>query len=167
VRVTAAGALLAVLLAGPATASAQREPKPRLDAGRVAAEAIGGSYAGIGGFLLGRYVGNEVGEALGVRSDVTRNRVGYATGAVVGTFATAGFVYAIGNLGDQAGDFDDTLMGASAGLVVGYALSKILFANGAPRTGTSSAARWAAINVIALMPSVGATIAFNSTRRTQ
>lgn len=161
------GALLLALTCLAPIAGAQQQPKPRLDAGRVAAEAIGGSYAGIGGFLLGQYVGQEVGELAGVRSDVTRRRVGYAAGAVTATFATAGFVYAIGSIGDTAGDFDDTLMGTGVGLVAGYALSKLLFVNGAPRTGSSSAARWAAINVIALMPSIGATIGFNSTRRTQ
>ncbi len=145
----------------------QRVERPRLDAGRVAIESIGGAYAGIGGFLVGRVAGEQLGELVGVRSDETRRRVGYASGAVVGTFATAGFVYAVGSIGDHAGDFDETLAGAGVGLVAGWALSKLIFAEGAPSPGMNTAARWAAINVIALMPAIGATIGFNSTRRFQ
>lgn len=158
--------LVALALTAP-VAQAQRAEKPRLDAGRVAIEAVGGSYAGIGGFLVGRAAGEQVGELLGVRSDVTRRRIGYTTGALVGTFATSGFVYAVGSVGDTAGDFDQTLLGAGAGLVAGYALSKLIFADGAPSPGMNTAARWAAINVIALLPAIGATIGFNSTRRLQ
>jgi hypothetical protein len=34
-----------------------------------------------------------------------------------------------------------------------------------PREGMSTAMRWAAANVIALLPSIGATVGFNSSRR--
>ena len=52
-RASSTLALLALLLV-PALAGAQEEAKPRLDAVRVSGELIGGAYAGIGGFVLGR-----------------------------------------------------------------------------------------------------------------
>lgn len=158
--------VLCALATIPARAHAQREGRPRLDAGRLAAESVGGAYVGIGGFLAGRFAGEQIGTALGVESDVTRRRVGYTTGAVTATFATAGFVYAIGSMGDTAGDFDDTLLGTGAGLAVGFVLGKLIFPAGDDHT-MSSKARWATINVLALLPSIGATVGFNSTRRFQ
>jgi hypothetical protein len=158
--------VLGALCLFPARGDAQRQERPRLDSGRIAAESIGGAYAGIGGFLVGRYAGEAVGSALGVESDITRRRVGYATGAVTATFATAGFVYAIGSMGDTAGDFDATLLGSSAGLLAGFVVGKFVFPTGDDHT-MSSKARWATINVLALLPSIGATIGFNSTRRFQ
>lgn len=162
-RVVTALAMLGVL---SGTVQAQRQGKPRLDTGRVAAEALGGAYAGIGGFMLGRYVGMEVGEMVGVDSDVTRRRVGHFTGAAFGTLATAGFVYAVGSIGDTAGDFNATLLGTGVGLVAGAAIGRLIFPAG-DTSGMSSKARWATINVLALLPSIGATVGFNSTRRFQ
>lgn len=147
-------------------AEAQRQGRPRLDTGRVALEAVGGAYVGIGGFLIGRYAGETIGSAVGVESEVTRRRVGYASGAVAGTFATAGFVYAVGSVGDTDGDFNQTLLGAGAGLVAGFVIGKLVFPEGDP-SAMSSKARWATINILALLPSIGATIGFNSTRRFQ
>jgi hypothetical protein len=158
-------AVVGALCAGPASAEAQRQGRPRLDTGRVAVESLGGAYAGIGGFLLGRYAGETLGGALGVESDVTRRGVGYTAGAVTATFATAGFVYAVGSMGDTAGDFNATLLGSGAGLVAGFVVGKLIFPAGDDTM--SSKARWATINVLALLPSVGATIGFNSTRRFQ
>lgn len=168
-RALRAGSLaLALALALVATpAEAQRQGKPRLEAGRVAIEAVGGAYAGIGGFLMGRVVGESVGVSMGVESDVTRRRVGYATGAAFGTAATAGFVYAVGSIGDTDGDFNATLLGAGLGLITGIAADKLIFNVGPPKPGESTRAQWAVINVLALLPSIGATIGFNSTRRFQ
>ncbi|MHB1297592.1 MAG: hypothetical protein ACYC0B_03595 [Gemmatimonadaceae bacterium] len=160
-----ASALALALVVTPA--EAQRQGKPRLDAGRVAIEALGGAYAGIGGFLMGRVVGESVGASMGVESDVTRRRVGYTTGAVFATAATAGFVYAVGTIGDTSGDFNATLLGAGLGLLTGAAVDRLIFDVGPPQPGKSTGAQWAAINVLALLPSIGATIGFNSTRRFQ
>jgi hypothetical protein len=111
-------------------------------------------------------VGEEGAELLGVRSEDTRRRLGYLGGVIGGGLATAGTVFAIGNVGDQTGDFDATYLGTGAGFVLALGLAKVLLGpDGRPPESSSTAARWATANVIALLPAIGATIAFNSTRR--
>ncbi len=157
--------LLSLGLLLPATADAQ-QARPELNAGRIAGEAFAGAYAGIGGFLVGRYLGHLGSDIVGVGSDDTRRRVGFASGVVVAGLATAGTVYGIGNIGDETGNFDATLLGAGVGFVGALALARMtLGPSERPRQGMSTAGRWAAANVIALLPSIGATIGFNSTRR--
>lgn len=149
----------------PALAEAQ-QARPDLNAGRIAGEAFAGAYAGIGGFLIGRYVGERTSDLVGVDRDETRRRVGFTTGVVVAGLATAGTVYGIGNIGDETGNFDATLLGAGVGFVGAVLLARMtLGPSERPREGMSTAMRWAAANVIALLPSIGATIGFNSTRR--
>lgn len=158
-------ALLAVALTVSAVAEAQ-QARPDLNAGRIAGEAFAGAYAGIGGFLIGRFVGERTSDIVGVDREETRRRVGFATGVVVAGLATAGTVYGIGNIGDETGDFDATMLGAGVGFVGAVALARMtLGPSERPREGMSTAMRWAAANVIALLPSIGATIGFNSTRR--
>lgn len=160
--------LAAVLLSAAlsATADAQRQGRPRIDAGRVAGELAAGSYAGIGGFIVGRFVGEQLTDLLGAESEVTRRRTGYVTGVIGGGLATSGIVYAIGNMGDQTGDFDATALGSGVGYLLAVGLARILLGpDGRPAEGSSTAARWATVNVIALLPAIGATIGFNSTRR--
>jgi len=149
-------------------AGAQQEPTPRLDGARVAGEVLGGAYAGIGGFFLGRYVGTGVADLVGVEHEVTRRRIGVATGFVGGGLATAGVVYAIGSMGDQAGDFNATALGTGVGFAAALAIGQMVFEPGGPPAGRrSTAMRWATINMLALLPAIGGTIGFNSTRRTQ
>lgn len=158
-------AVLAAALAVSDVAEAQ-QARPDLNAGRIAGEAFAGAYAGIGGFLIGRFVGERTSDLVGVDREETRRRVGFATGVVVAGLATAGTVYGIGNIGDETGDFDATLLGAGVGFVGAVALARMtLGPSERPREGMSTAMRWAAANVIALLPSIGATIGFNSTRR--
>ena len=161
------GALALALVFGTA-AAAQQVEKPRLDAGRVAGEAIGGAYAGVAGYMVGRYAAISVGDLVGVENDVTRRRLGYAGGIVGGGLATAGVIFAVGSMGDQAGDFNATLLGTGVGFVAAVGIAKMFLGpDGRVRTGMSTRARWAAISVVALMPAIGGTIGFNSTRRTQ
>lgn len=149
----------------PALAQAQQE-RPPLSAGRVAGEIAAGTYAGIGGFIVGRFVGERVGDLMGVASDDTRRRLGFTGGVIGGGLATAGAVYAVGNIGDQTGEFDATYLGTGVGFVAAWGLSRVLLGpSERPRQGMSTAARWATANVIALLPALGGTIGFNSTRR--
>lgn len=165
-RVLQAGMLIAAL-AVSAAAEAQ-QARPELHAGRIAGEAFAGAYAGIGGFLIGRYLGERTSDLAGVDRDETRRRVGFTAGVVVAGLATAGTVYGIGNIGDETGNFDATLLGAGVGFVGAVALARAtLGPSERPREGMSTAMRWAAANVIALLPSIGATIGFNSTRRSK
>lgn len=156
---------LALLLATASSLEAQRA-RPPLNAGRVTGELVAGTYAGIGGFLVGRFVGERMADILGAERDATMRAVGLTSGVAVAGLATAGTVYGIGNIGDQTGDFSATYLGTGVGFVAGWALSKaILGPQERPREGMSTAARWAAANVIALLPSIGATVGFNSSRR--
>lgn len=167
-RALAAGVLLALLALPAIAAGAQEQPKPRLDAVRVAGEALGGAYAGIGGFVMGRYVGTGIADLVGVESEVTRRRTGYAVGMITGGAATAGAVYMIGSMGNQAGDFNATALGTGVGFVAAVGIAQLfLDPDGRPRAGMSTRMRWTAINIVALLPAIGATVGFNSTRRTR
>lgn len=156
------------LLCGAARAGAQQVEKPRLEPARVIGESVVGAYAGIGGFVVGRFVAENVAERSGVQSDDTMRRLGFAGGVIGGGLATAGVVYAIGSIGDQTGDFDATYLGTGVGFVAALGIAKmVLGPEGRPRENMSTSAKWATANIIALLPALGATIGFNSTRRTQ
>jgi hypothetical protein len=147
---------------------AQPVDRPRLDAGRIAGETIVGAYAGIGGFFLGRRIGGEIAGLAGAESEVTMRRSEFVGGAVGGILATAGSVYLIGTMGDQDGDFDSTVLGTSAGFVVAIGVARMMLGPDLrPTSGMSTAARWTIANVLAFLPAIGGTIAFNSTRRSQ
>lgn len=162
---TRLGWLVGALMVSAVAVEAQ-QARPPLSAGRVTAEVVVGTYTGIGGFIVGRYVGERVGEIIGVTSDDTRRRLGYASGVFAGGLVTAGSVYGIGSMGDETGDFATTYLGTGVGFVAAWGLSRaILGPSERPRSGYSTAGRWAIANTIAFLPSLGATIAFNSTRR--
>lgn len=156
---------LVLFLASALPLSAQRA-RPPLAAGRIAGELVAGTYVGIGGFLVGRFAGERMAEILGAETDATIRRVGVTSGVLVAGLATAGTVYGIGNIDDQTGDFSATYLGTGVGFVAGWALARVFLGpEERPREGMSTAARWAAANVIALLPSIGATVGFNSSRR--
>lgn len=156
---------VATVLCGAPIVEAQ-QARPALSAGRVTGELVAGTYAGIGGFLVGRFVGERLADLAGARSDRAMDRVGITSGVIVAGLATAGTVYGIGSIGDQTGDFDATYLGSGVGFVAGWALSRVILGpKERPREGMSTAMRWTMANVIALMPSIGATVGFNSTRR--
>ncbi len=162
-RLALATVLTASLGASPLHA---QQARPSLSAGRVTGELVAGTYAGIGGFLIGRFVGERLADISGAEQDATINRVGIVSGVMVAGLATAGSVYGIGSIGDQTGDFDATYLGSGVGFVAGWALSRaILGPAERPKQNMSTAMRWTMANVIALMPSIGATVGFNSTRR--
>lgn len=157
-----------VFVLGALPAQAQQAEKPRLEPARVVGESVVGAYAGIGGFVVGRFVAENVAERSGVESDDTMRRLGFAGGVIGGGLATAGVVYAIGSIGDQTGDFDATYLGTGVGFVAALGIAKmVLGPEGRPRENMSTSAKWATANIIALLPAIGATIGFNSTRRTQ
>ena len=159
-------ALAIVLTARPALA--QQSVKPRLEPLRVAGEVVVGGYAGIAGFVVGRFVAEGISDMAHVGSEAARRRLGFTGGVIGGGLATAGVVYAIGNMGDQTGDFDAAYLGTGIGFVAAMGIAKmVLGPEGRPREGISTSMRWTAANVIALLPAIGATIAFNSTRRTR
>jgi hypothetical protein len=155
-----------LLVAGFAAPLAAQQQRPALSAGRVTGQLVAGTYAGIGGYLIGRFVGERAADLLGAERDATLRIVGNVSGVAVAGLATAGTVYGIGNIGDQTGAFSATYLGTGVGFVAGWALSRaILGPQERPRQGMSTAMRWATANVIALLPSIGATVGFNSSRR--
>jgi hypothetical protein len=132
----------------------------------VGGEVAVGTYAGLGGYVLGSWAGNNVAGAMGATSDVTRDRVGLAAGVVAAGFATAGSVYGIGNAGDQTGSFSATMIGTGAGLTAGILLNQLMYGHTRlPADRESSRMRWLEASLEAFLPSIGATIAFNSSRR--
>lgn len=157
--------LVAALAAAPLGA---QQARPPLSAGRVTAEVVVGTYSGIGGFIIGRYVGQRVGDVVGVTSEDTRRRLGFTSGIVAAGLTTAGTVYGIGSIGDQTGDFATTYLGTGIGFVMAWGLQRSLLGpHERPRSGMSTAMRWTVANVLASLPAAGATIGFNSTRRTK
>jgi hypothetical protein len=159
---------LAIILAVPSVLRAQALEPPRLVPARVAGEVVAGTYAGIGGFIVGSFVAEEFAAAVGARHETTLRHTGWIGGAIGGGLATAGAVYGIGSIGNQAGDFDVTALGAGVGFATSLGLARLLLgADGTLPEGMSTRARWATINALALLPALGATIGFNSTRRIQ
>lgn len=164
-RLAGAALALPMLLVAPSLAAAQ-DLTPPLSAGRVLGEALGGTYAGIGGFVVGRYLGERVSDAVGVQADRTRDRVAMISGITLAGLATAGTVYAIGNIDGQTGDFDRTWLGSGIGFAAAFAINYVIIGPlERPREGTSTATQWIVANALAFLPSIGATIAFNQTRR--
>ncbi len=165
-RAHAAALALLVSASLSAPVAAQQAEAPRLEPLRVAGEVVLGGYAGIGGFVVGRFVTEGTAGLVGIRHEGTVRKLGFAGGVIGGGLATAGVVYVLGNVGDQTGDFDATYLGTGVGFVAALGVARmILGPEGRPRQGMSTAARWTAANVIALLPAIGATIAFNSTLR--
>lgn len=156
----------AFTLLAPLRPLAAQEQKPSLNAGRLTGEVLAGTYVGIGAFLVGRFAGENISDALRVENEQARNRIGIGTGAVVSALATAGVVYGIGNIGNETGDFDATLLGTGVGFVAAISIAHVIIGPGLrPREGQSTSARWAAVNFVALLPAAGAAVGFASTRR--
>lgn len=159
-------ALVAAFLATSAAPLAAQRARPPLSAGRISGQLVAGTYVGIGGFLIGRFAGERMADLLGAERDATINTVGLTSGVLVAGLATAGSVHGIGNIGDQTGDFGATYLGTGVGFAAGWALARVILGpQERPREGMSTAMRWATANVIALLPSIGATVGFNSSRR--
>lgn len=158
----------AALVACARAAGAQALEKPRLEPMRVAGQVVVGGYSGIGGFVIGRFAAERIAGIANIENEAAMRRLGFVGGVIGGGLATAGVVYGIGNIGDQTGDFDATYLGTGVGFVAALGIAKmILGPEGRPREGMSTSSRWATANIIALLPAIGATIGFNSTRRTQ
>jgi hypothetical protein len=145
---------------------AQSDRTPDLEAWRLGAEVLGGIYAGYAGYFLGRFVGEHISDVVARDNDRTRTALRYTFGYAAGIAATAGAVYGIGSIDHQTGDFDRTLLGTGAGFVTAVIINRVVWHP--TRQSASSgerAVRRVADFIEVLLPTVGATIAFNQSRR--
>ena len=141
-------------------------PVPAIEPARVVGEVLAGAYAGIGGYVLGNWAGGMLATMLPSTSDGTRDRIAMVSGILGAGIATAASVSAIGNIGDQTGSYPAALAGTAGGVAVGLLLNQILYGHARlPSEGESSRVRWIEASLEAMLPAIGATIAFNSTRR--
>jgi hypothetical protein len=139
--------------------------RPPLEPLRIGGEVIVGNLTGIGGYFLGNAIGNHIASRWPDQNEHTTNFIttGFAyTGAA---FATAGGVYAIGTLGDQRGSFSATMLGTGVGAGAAWVLDHTLFSENKDNSSDASRMRWAQTLLNSLLPSIGATIGFNSSRR--
>ncbi len=165
------GALACALVLVTASLAAQAAPvassnRPALEPLRVGGEVFVGTYAGLGGFLIGRYLGGSLADLMPDAAESTRDEIAHWTGLAAGGAATAGGVYAIGAIGNQTGSYPLALLGAGAGYLTALAVTRLIDRPSGPAvTPQKSRARWLQATVESLLPAIGATIAFNSSRR--
>jgi hypothetical protein len=160
------GALRMPLTPAFESIAAESEPTPALEPARIAGQVLAGAYSGMAGYLVGSWAGSIVGSRMPGMSDAAKERVKFVTGVLGATAATAASVSAIGNIGDQTGSYPAALAGTAAGVTAGIILNQLLYGHARlPSETGSSKARWLEASLEALLPSIGATIAFNSTRR--
>lgn len=153
---------------GPASQTGGSESRgtPALEPARVAGEVLAGAYAGLGGYFLFSWIGDLIIDDMPMASDGTKRDFKFYMGVAGATAATAASVAAIGNIGDQTGSYPAALTGTVAGVGVGIVINQILYGHSRlPSEGESSRVRWIEASLEALLPSIGATIGFNSTRR--
>jgi hypothetical protein len=163
----AAIVVAAAAIAAPLRAQSSRPP---LEAWRIGAEVMAGAYAGYAGYYLGRYVGTRVGERMFSSStpDGVRIAVRQSLGYLAAGAATAGAVYGVGSIQNQTASFGATVLGTGAGFALAMGVNRLLWPPA--RAGESSGSkltRSAAEVVQVLLPSLGASIGFNSTRKTR
>jgi hypothetical protein len=140
--------------------------RPEVEPARVVGELFTGAYAGIGGYFLGSWAAGGVADLFGEASDDMKDHIGFVGGVLGAGLATAASVAAIGNIGDQTGSFPTAIAGTAAGVAVGIVLNQVIYGHARlPSEGESSRLRWVEASLEAMLPSIGATIAFNSTRR--
>ncbi|HKS04865.1 MAG TPA: hypothetical protein VJR92_01010 [Gemmatimonadaceae bacterium] len=133
---------------------------PALSSGAVAGQISTGTLGTLVGFIGGGVTTRWVVRKLGVNEE-NAGRVA-AVGAFVGVSAVTPIGPAlIGSRGDAKGSYGSAVGGAAAGALVGLGV-KELGKRGA--FGGSGPVAWVAGIVIATLPSVGATIAYNGTR---
>lgn len=146
--------------------SGTRTDTPPLEPARIAGQLFAGAYAGIAGYFIGHLAGTVVAETFADAGSATRDRIGFAFGIVGAGVATAATVSAVGNIGDQTGSYPATMLGTAAGGAAAFLLNRMLYGQARlPSDRQSSRMRWVEASFEALLPSLGATIAFNSTRQ--
>lgn len=175
-RVTVRALLLLVLVAGVARAQLPTpkdetgippEGKPALRPERVAAEVVGGTYAGVAGYFVGRGVGTIATSMMSAERERARDRIIDVVGWTGAAFAIGGTVYAIGDMGAETGSFRETMGGVAAGAATSLVLSRLVFRGRIPKDQGSAARKWWVATLECSLPAIGGTIAFNASRKWQ
>lgn len=142
--------------------------RPDLRPERVALEVVGGTYAGLAGYLVGRGVGSVATMMMSAEQDRARDGIVHATGMIGGAFAVGGTVFAIGDMGSESGSFRTTMLGVGIGVAASELLSRAVFHRGhSPADMKSGKHKWLMATLECSLPAIGGTIAFNSSRRWQ
>jgi hypothetical protein len=159
----ARGSLVALAAAVPALAAAQGDLRP-LAATRVAAQLGAGLIAMPVGFVLGGRLTERAAERLGV-DDPRASRVALAGAWVGAGLATAAGPALVGARGPGSGSYLAALGGAAAGGAGSLLLVRLNDRTGdGPRPACRLRCTLAAVAVFTL-PSIGATVAYNASRR--
>ena len=141
-------------------------PRPQLEPARIAGEVLAGAYAGIAGYFFGNWAGGMLAGTLPTASDGTREQIAFAGGIAGAALTTAASVAFIGDIGDQTGSYPAALAGTAGGIAAGLLLNQLLYGHARlPTEHGSSRVRWIEASLEAMLPAIGATIAFNSSRR--
>ena len=141
--------------------------KPDVRPERVAGEIVGGTYAGIAGYFVGRGVGTIATMMMADRDDALRDRIVNGMGVVGAGFAIASTVYAIGNMGAETGSYAKTLGGVGIGTAASLIVSRLVFQGRIPADKWSARRKWWVATLECSLPAIGGTIAFNRSRRWQ
>jgi hypothetical protein len=175
-RVAARLALLLAIAAGVAHAQfttprdetgVPAEGKPDIRYERVAGEVVGGTYAGVLGYFIGRGAGTIATSMMSAEQDRLRENLVNGIGITSAAFAIGGTVFAIGNIGAETGSFRNTMVGVSAGVAASLLMSKFMFKGRMPSDEQTSHRRWLMAALDASLPAIGGTIAFNASRKWQ
>ena len=143
------------------------EGKPALRPERVAAEVVGGTYAGVAGYFVGRGVGTIATSMMSAERERARDRIVDVVGWVGAAFAIGGTVYAIGDMGSETGSFRSTMGGVAAGAATSLILSRLVFRGRMPADQGSATRKWWLATLECSLPAIGGTIAFNASRKWQ
>lgn len=161
-----AGAMRAQVTAAPMPATL-REGTPALRPERVAAEVVGGTYAGVAGYFVGRSVGTIATSMMSAERERARDQIVDVVGWVGAAFAIGGTVYAIGDMGAETGSFRETMGGVVAGAATSLVLSRLVFRGRIPKDHGSAKHKWWVATLECSLPAIGGTIAFNASRKWQ
>jgi len=151
--------------AGCALVSTGERPDVRPE--RVAGEIVGGTYAGVAGYFVGRGIGTVATMMMADRDDALRDDIVNGVGIVGAGFAIAGTVYAIGNMGAETGSYAKTLGGVGVGTAASLLVSRLVFHGRVPADKWSARRKWWVATLECSLPAIGGTIAFNRSRRWQ
>jgi hypothetical protein len=162
----ALGASAAHAQAAPDTPVREGRGRPDVRPERVALEVAGGTYVGLAGYFVGRGLGTIATQMMSEDHDRLRDGIVHGAGIAGGAFAVGGFIYLVGDMGQETGSFPATMLGVGVGAVASDLLSRAVFHRRHDAEFKDSTKRkWLAATLEACLPAIGGTIAFNSSRR--